>query len=152
MSNHSITNGDFTVSRVLKAPVAKVYELFADKQAKEKWFKGPSDGEPNKHEMDFSVGGSELNSGKFHDGITHIFKAHYYDIVPEERIIYSYEMYLDDKRISVSLATIEFIPEGDNTKVVLHETGAFLDGFDKPEIREQGSGYLFDALEAALIN
>ena len=40
----------------------------------------------------------------------HRFDSLYYDIVPDERIVYSYEMHLDDKRISVSLATIEFAP------------------------------------------
>lgn len=150
MQKHSIKHADFTLSRNLKAPVGKVYRMFSDKQAKELWFKGPSDKGGNEHTMDFRIGGSEFNSGIFHDGVTHIFKATYYDIVPEERIVYSYEMYLNDQRISVSLATIEFMSEGEATQVVLRESGAFLDGLDNPESRELGTESLLSALENAL--
>jgi uncharacterized protein YndB with AHSA1/START domain len=100
--------------------------------------------------MDFCVGGSEYNSGKFHDGVTHEFRALYYDIVPNERIVYSYEMHLDGVRISVSLATLEFTLNGDSTDFTLHESGVFLDGHDTPEERERGSNGLMDALDAAL--
>jgi uncharacterized protein YndB with AHSA1/START domain len=149
MPKHSIVRADFNLQRTISAPANKVYKMFADKTAKEQWFKGPDDAQ-TEHLMDFRVGGEELNSGTFHDGVTHIFKAHYYDIVPNERIVYSYEMYMGDRRISVSLATIQFIDEGDTTTVSLHESGVFLDGYDKPEYREYGSKELFNALEKAL--
>lgn len=152
MKKHSITHADFTISRSLKASPSKVYQLFADQQAKEQWFKGPTDKNGGKHTMDFQVGGSEFNSGKFHDGVMHVFKARYYDIIPEVRIIYCYEMYLDDQRISVSLATVEFIPEGNGTKLVLHESGAFLDELDTSQQRERGTQYLLDSIENALTN
>lgn len=126
--------------------------MFADKGSKEKSFKGLSDDGSTKHSMDFRVGGTEFNSGKFHDGVVHVFKAQYYDIVPEQRIVYCYEMYLDDIRISVSVTTIEFAVSGDGTELDLHEYGVFLDGYDKPENREQGSKELLKALETALTN
>ena len=146
---HSAIYADFTIKRSFKVPVKKLYKMFADQEAKELWFKGP-DNAPNKHEMDFRVGGSELNSGKFHDGITHVFKAHYYDIVPNERIVYSYEMFLNNNRISVSLATLEFHEDNVGTELTLHESGVFLDGFDTVETREQGTKGLLSTLEAAL--
>ena len=139
MQKHNVTYGDFTIEREFKAPVTRVYQMFADKQAKEQWFRGPTDSGENQHTMDFVVGGSELNSGTFHDGVTHVFRGRYYDIVPNERIIYSYEMYLDDRRISVSLAVIEFVEAGDETRLKLRESGVFLDDFDKPEYREHGT-------------
>jgi uncharacterized protein YndB with AHSA1/START domain len=148
MDKHTTVHAEFTLSRNLQAPVAKVYQMFADKQSKEQWFKAPNS--KGEHTMDFRVGGSELNSGKFHGGVTHVFKAHYYDIIPEVRIVYAYEMYLDGKRISVSIATIEFVPEGNGTKLVLHESGTYLDELDKPESREAGTHYLLDAIEKAV--
>jgi len=145
----SITHGSFAIERTFAAPVERVFEAFADTTAKEKWFKGP-DSAPNEHSMDFRVGGHEHNQGTFHDGTEHRFEATYYDIVPNQRIVYAYEMYLDGKRISVSLATLEFQADGDKTKLVLAESGAFLDGFDKPEVREQGTKQLLEALEQSL--
>src|SRR5580704_12059588 len=153
MENSSIVYADFTISRSLAAPAAKVYRAFADKQAKEEWFRGPTDNLANEHAMDFRVGGTELNRGTFRDGVVHTFKAIYYEIIPEKRIIYSYEMYLGDKRISVSLATIELASfgNGDQTQITLHESGAFLDGLDKPENRQQGTQLLLHALESSVI-
>jgi len=141
----SVTRGSFAISRTVQAPVAKVWTAFADAEAKEKWFKGP-DSAPDEHTMDFRIGGHEHNQGKFHDGTEHQFEATYYDIVPNARIIYTYEMYIDGSRISVSLAIIEFQDLGGATQVTISEDGAFLDGFDKPEIRQQGTIELFNAL------
>ena len=148
---HSVTYADFTIKRSFKTPVKKLYKMFADQQSKELWFKGPGDS-PTKHQMDFRVGGSEFNSGQFHDGITHVFKGQYYDIVPNERIVYAYEMYLNNNRISVSLSTLEFSSKGENAELVLHEAGVFLDGFDTVESRERGTKELLNAVERALNN
>ncbi|HEX9785108.1 MAG TPA: SRPBCC domain-containing protein, partial [Opitutaceae bacterium] len=78
------------------------------------------------------------------------FQAQYHDIVQDRRIVYSYSMHIDDKKISVSLATIEFEPAGKGTKLVLTEQGAFLDGYDDAGSRERGTGSLLDALEKSL--
>jgi uncharacterized protein YndB with AHSA1/START domain len=149
MDTYNTIYAEFAIERSFKASTSKLYQMFADKASKEQWFKGPNDAQ-TEHIMDFRVGGDEYNSGTFHDGIKHIFKAHYYDIVPNQRIVYSYEMYMGDNRISVSLATLEFIEEGEMAKLSLRESGVFLDGFDKPEYREYGSKELLNALEAAL--
>ena len=56
-------------------------------------------------------------------------------------------MHLQETRISVSLATVEFMPVGDNgTRLVLTEQGAFLDGHEFPARRAGGWGSLLDAL------
>jgi uncharacterized protein YndB with AHSA1/START domain len=145
----SVIHASFKVERLIDAPREKVFQAFADTTAKEKWFKGP-EGAPSAHTMDFREGGHESSSGKFHDTITHRFEATYYDIVPNERVVYTYEMYLNDKRISVSLSTITLEAEGDKTKLTLSEDGAFLDGADNPEQRERGTNDLLDTLIASL--
>jgi hypothetical protein len=55
-------------------------------------------------------------------------------------------MLVDGIRISVSVATAEFEPEGDGTRLVFTEQGAFLDGHEIPARREQGMGSLLDSL------
>jgi uncharacterized protein YndB with AHSA1/START domain len=55
-------------------------------------------------------------------------------------------MFLDESRISISLATAEFTPEQDGTRLVFTEQGAFLDGHEAPVRRENGMGSLLDAL------
>lgn len=70
--------------------------------------------------------------------------------MPNERIVYTYDMHLGDKRISVSLATIEFKPKGSGTHLVLTEQGVFLDGYDDAGSREEGTRWLLGKIEATL--
>jgi len=100
--------------------------------------------------MDVRVGGSERLKGRWEGGVVSTFDATYHDVIPNERLVYSYEMYLDDKKISVSLATLELRAEGGKTTLMVTEQGAFLDGYDDAGSREQGTGHLLDALEASL--
>jgi hypothetical protein len=59
-------------------------------------------------------------------------------------------MHLDEKKISVSLATMQLKSEGGKTKLMVTEQGAFLDGYHDAGAREQGTGLLLDALGASL--
>ncbi|MBN9541321.1 MAG: SRPBCC domain-containing protein, partial [Alphaproteobacteria bacterium] len=80
----------------------------------------------------------------------HIFEAVYWDIVPGERIVFSYDMHLDARRISVSLSTIEFFAEAGGTRMRFTEQGVFLDGYDDVAGREEGTRIGLDNLERVL--
>jgi uncharacterized protein YndB with AHSA1/START domain len=150
MTERSAVHTTFVIERTYPAAPSRVFHALADKEAKSKWFAGPDDWGVAKFEMDFRVGGRELNSGGPKGGPVHSFSAVYHDIVPDQRIIYSYDMHIDDQRISVSLATVELKPEGSGTRLVFTEQGAFLDGYDDPGDRERGTRELLDALGASL--
>jgi uncharacterized protein YndB with AHSA1/START domain len=150
VTERSVTHATFTIERTYPVPPARVFHALADKQAKSKWFVGPDEWAVQKYEMDFRVGGREFNSGGPKGGAVHIYNAVYHDIVENERIIYAYDMHLDDKRISVSLASIELKPEGEGTRLKFTEQGAFLDGYDEPGQREHGTRTLLDALGKAV--
>jgi uncharacterized protein YndB with AHSA1/START domain len=150
-AKHSAQHGTFTITRELPHPPARVFAAWADPKAKARWFSGPADKwKLLERRMDFRVGGQERARGQFAAGFVTDFQATYQDIVPEQRIVYSYTMHLDDRKISVSLATIEFQPAGKGTKLVLTEQGAFLDGYDDSGSRERGTTGLMDALEKSL--
>jgi uncharacterized protein YndB with AHSA1/START domain len=150
MSDRSVTHGGFTFDRVYDAEPAQVFAAFADISAKSVWFVGPDEfGEPE-WSMDFRVGGRELLRSGPQGGPVFTYDARYVDIVPDERIVSTYEMYQDDARLSVSVVTIEFEPDGTGTRLILTEHGAFLDGLDTSAQREQGTGELLDNLGTAL--
>ena len=69
---------------------------------------------------------------------------------PEERIVYTYSLDSGDKRISVSIATVQFVPADGATKLVFTEKGVFFDGHDTPEIREHGTKLMLDELGKSL--
>lgn len=151
MTERSVTHSTFVIKRNYPVSPHKVFFALSNPQAKARWFAGPDDWERAAFSMDFRVGGRETNSGGPPGGPVHRFDAIYQDIVPDHRIVYSYDMHLDDKRISVSLATIVLTPEPSGTKLTFTEQGAFLDGWDRPDDRERGTRELLDALGAALI-
>lgn len=150
MSERSTHHNTFVIERVYAASPQRVFKAFADPAAKARWFEGPAEWEKGPREFDFRVGGRERNSGGPKGGPVHRFDALYYDIVPNERIVYSYDMYLDATRISVSLTTVELKPAGAGTRLIFTEQGVFLDGYDDAGSREHGSRWLLEKLDEAL--
>ncbi len=145
--DRTVEHDTFVIDRSYAASPARVFMAFADPSAKVRWF-GDPDAEANaSHHLDFRVGGRESLRGDAPDGgPTFTFEALYQDIVDNVRIVYSYDMTMDAKRISVSVATIEFLADGDGVRLILTEQGAFLDGLDTSAAREHGTRELLDAL------
>jgi uncharacterized protein YndB with AHSA1/START domain len=149
MTERSVEHATFVVERTYEASPARVFAAWAQPAAKARWF-GATDDAAGEYELDFRVGGREISRGAAPDGEIYTYDARYQDIVPDERIVYAYDMHLRETRISVSLATVELKAEGAGTRLIFTEQGAFLDGHDKPALREQGTGTLLDALGAEL--
>jgi uncharacterized protein YndB with AHSA1/START domain len=150
MAERSIEHASFTIERRYDAPPADVFAAWADPAAKASWFAGPEEWEVAPHELDFRVGGREQSRGGPKGGPVHTFRAIYWDIVPDERIVYTYEMLMDETRASVSLVTIALQAQDEATLLTLTEYGAFFDGLEDPDLREQGTGSLLDALAREL--
>jgi uncharacterized protein YndB with AHSA1/START domain len=146
MRERSVEHATFVVERTYDASPDRVFAAWSDPEAKARWF----DGSEGEFEFDFGVGGRERRRGTLPDGRAYTFQALYQDIVPARRIVFTYEMLLDETRISVSVATVQFRPERAGTRLVFTEQGAFLDGHEMPGRREQGMGSLLDALAAEL--
>jgi uncharacterized protein YndB with AHSA1/START domain len=144
MTTSSVIHDTFTIERTYPAEPARVFAAFSSAEAKEAWGDtgdlGAAQGEAGLAEFDFRAGGRE-RFGFVYQGKEYRYDAMYYDITPEQRIVYSYEMYANGERISVSVATIEFAGEDGKTTLTWTEQGAYLDGIDGPQaprLREEG--------------
>jgi uncharacterized protein YndB with AHSA1/START domain len=150
MTDRSVAHTTFVIERTYPVAPSTVFGAFADPELKERWFTMPPDWVGTEHTLDFRVGGRETNRGGPVGGPVHLFDARYQDIVENERIVYSYDLHLDERRISVSLATIELAGVGSGTRMTFTEQGAFLDGLEDPAEREHGTNLMVDALGTAL--
>ncbi|HEU0243424.1 MAG TPA: SRPBCC family protein [Candidatus Limnocylindrales bacterium] len=150
MTERSAAHATFTVERDLAFAPATVFRAFSDAEAKLRWF-GPPDGAPMDYALDFRVGGREhAGAGEPTSEGSFTFDAVYHDIVPGERIVYTYGMTMNGRPISASVATIVLVPTATGTHVRLTEQGVFLDGLDQNAARERGTNELLDALAASL--
>jgi len=150
MTARTVVHASFTIERTYPAAPPRVFAAFADPVRKARWFGADGGLTLIERVCDFREGGREHVSGRWPSGMVSAFDAHYHDIVPERRIVYSYAMRLDGRRISASLATIEFLAEGTGTRLIVTEQGAFLDGYEDKGSREHGTGALLDRLGASL--
>ena len=146
----SIRQHDFTIERRFRQAPAETFRAFADPELKRRWFGAPASWTDVVRELDFRAGGSELSVGRDTSGTLHEFRSRYHDIVDGERIVFAYDLLLDERLISVSLTTVEVRPDGAGTRLVFTEHGAFFDDLEDPAEREHGTGLLLDNLAAFL--
>ncbi|MFD2329177.1 SRPBCC family protein [Cohnella sp. GCM10020058] len=143
MEQRSAHHATFTVERTYPAKPERVFRSWSDAKAKARWF-SPAE------TFDFRVGGREYSRGGPPDGPVFTFDACYQDIVPNERIVYSYVLDMGDRRISASVTTVELHPVEGGTRLVFTEQGVFLDGLDTAAQREHGTNELLNMLGDAL--
>jgi uncharacterized protein YndB with AHSA1/START domain len=151
MTERSVIHDTFSIERTYPAPPSSVFAAFASEEAKNAWgddgdIETPADAEPS--EFDFRVGGRERFTVEI-EGSMYRYDALYYDIVPGQRVVYSYEMYKAGERLSVSVATIEFAGAAGGTVLTWTEQGAYLDGVDGvgvPALRKEGTAEMLDGL------
>lgn len=148
MTQRSVVHATFVIERTYSATPARTFAAWADPKLKALWF--PAAGEAG-YEFDFREGGREYSAGAPEEGGPEfVFAVDYREIVPNERIVYSYYMDMGGVRISVSVATIEFHAKDGGTRLVVTEMGAFLDGHDTVAQREHGTNWLMDRLGESL--
>jgi len=135
----SVVNDTFTIERTYPASPERVFAAWATIQAKAHWFGNEEGIEPvGEHSLDFRAGGGERFSAKA-EGMLFDYDARYYDIVENERIVWTYDMHMDGRRISVSLASVELFGEPGGTRLIMTEHGAYLDGLDTNAQRAEGT-------------
>ena len=150
MTERSIEHAGFTIRRRYGAAPERVFAAWADPAAKGRWLAGPEEWEVGPHELDFREGGREVASGGPKEGPVHSYRAIYWEVVPNERIVYTYELLIDEVRSSVSLVTVALERHREGTRLTLTEHGAFFDGVEDPSVRRGGWGSILDALAREL--
>lgn len=139
------THGSFVIERRYDAAPQRVFAAWADPAVKRAWFAEGESRNVQSYELDFREGGTEkarlpFLKGEEMFGEKTVFgnDTVFNEIVPNERIIFTYAMDRNGVRFSVSLATVELMPADRGTRLILTENGAFFDGADGIKMREAG--------------
>ncbi|MCU1601065.1 MAG: hypothetical protein JWO22_1774 [Frankiales bacterium] len=135
-----LARSGFTLSRDYPAPVERVWNAFADEKEKLSWWGAGEAMTHGEWAFDFRVGGVDIAEGTFHDGPVSRYVATYTDIIEHDRIVTTYDMWLDGVHMSTSVASFEFEPIADGTRYTHVEHGVFFDQYwaDGPN-REKGT-------------
>ena len=148
----AISFDTFSIERTYKASPARVFQAWQDPAKKRRWFAEGKGFVIDSYELDFREGAFERTRFRFGDGPPMTNDTVFHDIVPNERIVASYDMTLDGKRFSVSLATVEIEAHGTGTTLRYTEQGAYFEsgGPNASANRRQGCLELLEALAKEL--
>jgi uncharacterized protein YndB with AHSA1/START domain len=128
-----------------------VWSAFADGDQKKRWFGEGDEWSLTEWQHNFHVGGHDIAEGQFHGRALSRYEGDYTDIVVQNRIVVTYDMWLDGAHVSTSVASFEFETVDVGTRLTHTEHGIFLDGFDATGAeREAGSAGILEILGAFL--
>jgi uncharacterized protein YndB with AHSA1/START domain len=155
MEEQSVIHSKFVIERSYPVTPERVFGAFADPIKKRRWFVEAGGHEIEHYEIDFRVSGKErarfrLKDGTPLKGIAFTSDASYLNIVPNHRIVFASTMTMGEKCISASLATVELLPSETGTDLIFTHQGAFFEGADGPEMREEGWRKLLERLAEEL--
>jgi len=147
----AVVHSTFEIERVYPTTAAKAFHAFSDMATKRRWFVEGEGWTIDDYQMDFRTGGREFSAFRFGDGPAMTNETLYHDIIPNERMIFTYKMTVGDAILSVSLATITLKPDAKGTLMTYVEQGAYMGGNpDEAKMRHEGCAELFEALAKEL--
>lgn len=117
-------NPSLTLKRRLNARPEKVYAAWTNAAQLMRWF-GPAETAPDSvsAEMDVRVGGRYRVGFKTVDGEYHQVGGTYREVVPNERLVFSWAWHSTPERESQVTVTLK--PDGDGTMLTLHHEKFF---------------------------
>jgi uncharacterized protein YndB with AHSA1/START domain len=150
MTVPSVLHTSFVIDRQFNASPSRVFAAWIDPKVKRRWSDCHAEQSDNDYSLDFRPGGSEIHRVVMPDGSVQLVQKRFFDIVPNARIIFGYDIALDTRRLSVSMVTVQFEPNKAGTRMILTEYIAYLDGHQDLEERVRGTTEGFDRLDLEL--
>jgi len=159
MTENVVVHSTFAIERTFAATPARVFAAFANEETKRRWFAEKGGSEVDEFSLDFRVGGREKSRFRFAGGVPGGPPAGtamgndttYLDIVQDQRIVFAYAMMVGERRMSVSLATVELFPSAGGTRLTFTEQAAFFGRSDGPQLRQEGWRALLDKLDGEVM-
>ena len=145
MTHPTTTQASFVIERDFRAAPGKVFQAWADPEAKRSW----SDCHPEhttEYRLDFRPLGRETHRVADPERGEQAIEKVFFDIVDGQRIVFAYDISVQGRRLSVSLVTVEFLPTPAGTRMTYVEQLTYLDGHEDRAARVLGTQGGFDRL------
>jgi uncharacterized protein YndB with AHSA1/START domain len=155
MIQSEVIHDTFSIENTYGVPPAEAFAAFAMLDKKKQWYADSDTYDVLKYDMDFRVGGSEVLIGKMLPetpvaGAILKWSSVFTDVKPNDRIIFSQVVEMNDWRISCSLITVEFLAATAGCLVRLTHQAVYFEGADGPEMRKMGWDLLLNKLGSQL--
>lgn len=137
------THDSFTISRMLPHRRERVWAAWSERAKKREWL-GQAD-----YKMDFRPGGYERGVVVNAKG-RRATEARFFEILERRRIVLASSISIDDRVLTVALATILFEDAQDGTLLTYVEQTCMLSPTEAIEERKHSWSVLFDLLAAYL--
>lgn len=144
----TVVHGTFTLERTYPVPPSKVFKAWSDPKEIERWAAPSDDWVFECEQFDFRVGGADLSKFGPKGAEPYVSLARFDDIVTDRRIVSAYAISQGGTRVSSSVSTVEFEPQGDGTLLKITEQGAYFDGHDDPKTRRVGVLFQLNQLDS----
>jgi uncharacterized protein YndB with AHSA1/START domain len=149
--NGKVEHATIIVERSYPIPVEKVFAEFADPAARAKW-SAPSEDVLIYDKTDFRVGGGDVFRCGPKGDPSFRGETHYFDIVPNMRVVSSETLDKAGQRLAVSLTTLDFEPTEDGAHLTVTVQMISFTGPDMIRGYEAGNKSALENLSAHLSN
>ncbi len=122
------------------APVEAVWHALSDNDARDQWFSAGSALDARAKSHEFRVGGHGTEEGQWHGGPESRFLSTYTDIVDLQRIVFTYDMWVDGRHLSTSLTTIALERDGGQTRLTYTEQGVHFEAWTASRAGKRAAG------------
>ena len=147
----SQTHATFVTERTYPVPVEAVWHALSGQRRTRQWCGAGSAFDIDEKSHDSASPGTAREEGQWHGGSRARFDSTYTDIVDLQRIVFTYDMWVDGRHISTSLTASPWNPRRPDP-ADLHRAGRPPCGLDNPEGREEGTAGLLDPDSAPILS
>lgn len=151
----AVTHDTFEIRNTCNATPSAVFSAFAFQDRKSRWYAASPAHEPLSYTFDFRPGGEEKLTARMLPGTPIAGKelcwtSTYAEIVDNARIVFFQTLDVDRIRVSAAVVTVEIVPLGEKSEVVLTHQAVYFEGADGPAMRRMGWDYLLATMASEL--
>jgi len=147
LSEEGVSN--LTMTRLFDAPRERVFRAFAEPEQLVKWW-GPTGMRVVDHDIDVRVGGAWRTTLRAESGNDYTMSGVYKEIMPPERLVFTWGWERDGTRGHETVVTIELTDRAGRTELSLHQQ--IFENEDACLSHQRGWSESLDCLAVALVD